>query len=61
MCSLKQNDVFLEAAQESFEENLEAKNYQLVEDIMADVKQAGFFNEYADMHSRYTLKRFSNL
>ena len=59
--STEQNTFWLESAQESFEENLEAKNYQLVEDIMADVKQAGFFNEYADMHSRYTLKRFSNL
>jgi len=59
--SLNENTLWLESAQESFEENLEAKNYQLVEDIMADVKQAGFFNEYADMHSRYTLKRFNNL
>lgn len=43
--SNKQNDVWLEAALEAYQDALDTGNYALVKDIIADVQEAGFLDE----------------
>lgn len=40
--SHKQNDIWLEAANDAFQDALECGNYALVKDIIADTFDAGF-------------------
>lgn len=51
--SNENNTVFLESANQNFEEALESKDFTAAQDIMGDVENMGFKTEYHDMTKRY--------
>lgn len=57
--SHEQNNVWIEAALENFEEAFENKNLALMEDIISDMKSAGFKNTAYDCEQR-AKEKFSN-
>lgn len=48
--SHKQNDTWLEAAWENFKDALDAGNYALCKDIIADTQDAGFLDAGRSMN-----------
>lgn len=50
--SNKQNDVWLEAVFENFQDALDAGNYALVKDVIADTQEAGFLDEARVMNNK---------
>lgn len=53
------NDAWLEAAIENFEEALEGGQWDMVHNIMADVRDNGFEDAWKDMYKRYNHERFN--
>lgn len=59
--SLQQNEVFLEVADESFQEAIDTSDWKRCEEIIADMKDSGFEKEVKDMYSRLNLARFNDI
>ncbi len=58
MMSNKENDKWLEAAKENFEEAIEADQWDLAKDILADMKDKGFEKETSTMRLHLIHKRY---
>lgn len=56
-----QNEGWLEAANDNFEEALEQGDWALCESIIADVKDVGFKKESQTMQKRYSFERFDDI
>lgn len=47
-----QNEKWLEAALENFQDALDAGNYALIKDVIADTQEAGFLDEARVMNNK---------